>query len=72
MLRRLRTPLATTAGLTAAGLADRFFTPPLKPLSTAAAAAGSIGSVQLFQYEVRNMPFFSFQTSHGEIDPCDV
>ena len=52
LLRRLRTPLATVGGLTAAGLADRLMTPPLKPLTTAAATAGTVGSVQLFQYEI--------------------
>jgi len=52
MLRRLRTPLVTAGGLVAAGAIDRALTPKLqKPLSTAAAAA-SIGSVHIYQYEI--------------------
>jgi microsomal prostaglandin-E synthase 2 len=52
LLRRLRTPLVTAGGLVAAGALDRAVAPRLKvPLSTAA-AAGSIGSVHVYQYEV--------------------
>ena len=51
-MRRLRTPLVTAGGLVAAGAIDRALTPALhKPVSTAATAA-SIGSVQLYQYQV--------------------
>ena len=53
MLRRLRTPLATAGGLVAFGAIDRSLTPKLKPLTTTAASVGSVGSVALFQYEVR-------------------
>jgi len=52
MMRRLRTPLVTAGGLVAAGAIDRALTPALhKPVSTAATAA-SIGSVQLYQYQI--------------------
>ena len=51
MLRRLRTPLATAGGLATVGYIDHVLAPRLKPLTTAA-TAGSIGSVQIFQYEV--------------------
>jgi len=52
MLRRLRTPLVTAGGLATATLIDRALTPRLKPLTTAAASATSVGSVQLFQYDI--------------------
>lgn len=39
-------------GLVGAALVDRALTPRLSPLSSVAAAAGSIGSIQLFQYEI--------------------
>ena len=53
MLRRLRTPLLASGGLLAAGVVDRALAPKLKqPLSTAAAAAGTVGSVQIYQYEI--------------------
>lgn len=52
MLRRLRTPLISAGGLTAAAVVDKALTKPLAPLTTAAASAGTIGSVSLFQYEI--------------------
>ena len=52
MLRRLRPPLVTAGGLATASLIDRALTPRLKPLSTVAASATSVGSVQLFQYDI--------------------
>ena len=53
MLRRLRTPLLASGGLVAAGALDRALAPKLKqPLSTAAAAAGTVGTVQIYQYEI--------------------
>ena len=52
MLRRLRAPLATAGGLGVACAIDRALTKPLtKPLSTAA-AAGTVGSVHIYQYEI--------------------
>ena len=53
MLRRLRAPAATVGGLVTAGLIDRALTPSVRPLTTAAAAAGSVGSVRIYQYDVR-------------------
>ncbi len=52
MLRRLRTPLLSAGGLAGAALVDRALTPKLSPLSSVSAAAGGIGSVAIFQYEI--------------------
>lgn len=53
MLRRLRTPLLTVGGVGAAIGIDRAIAPKLAPLTTAAATAGSVGSVHIYQYEVK-------------------
>jgi microsomal prostaglandin-E synthase 2 len=53
MLRRASIRLAAGGGgLLAAAIGDRVVTPKIRPLSTAAAAAGSIGTIRLYQYEV--------------------
>jgi microsomal prostaglandin-E synthase 2 len=52
MLRRLRTPLMTAGGLGVVGLVDRALAPPLRLSTTAAAAAGTVGSVHLYQYDI--------------------
>ena len=39
-------------GLLAAGFVDRALTPQTRPLSTAAAAAGTLGHIRLYQYQV--------------------
>ena len=39
-------------GLAGAALVDRALTPKLSPLSSVSAAAGGIGSVAIFQYEI--------------------
>ena len=51
MLRRLRAPAMTVGGIATFGLIDKALTPPIRPLSTAA-AAGSIGSLRIYQYEI--------------------
>ena len=52
MLRPSIRLAAGGGGLVAAGLFDRALTPQARPLSTAAAAAGTIGKIRLYQYEV--------------------
>lgn len=52
MLRRLARPAAAIGTLGGAALIDRALTPPLRPLTSAAASATSVGSVHLFQYEI--------------------
>ena len=62
MLRRLvpgRRSLGFALGSTGLATIDYSLTPKLRPLSTAAAAAGSVGSVQVYQYEVHNLFYFS-------------
>uniref|UniRef100_A0A7S3SSH2 Prostaglandin E synthase 2 n=2 Tax=Emiliania huxleyi TaxID=2903 RepID=A0A7S3SSH2_EMIHU len=39
-------------GLLAAGFVDRALTPQTRPLSTAAAAAGTLGHIRLYQYQI--------------------
>jgi microsomal prostaglandin-E synthase 2 len=53
MLRRASVRLAAGGGgLVAAAIGDRALTPQIRPLSTAAAAVGTIGTIRLYQYEV--------------------
>jgi microsomal prostaglandin-E synthase 2 len=52
MFRRLRTPLLASGGLLAAGALDRALAPKLRAPLTTAAAAGTVGSVHIYQYEI--------------------